>query len=85
MKQYWISVIVQGEEDRRAWSIAFTDSVSSIEAGMEAIHKARKNYTVLSAWIDTFDENNVKHTVFHECYIDVFGYVQQEDGKYVRI
>lgn len=85
MKQYWVSVIVQGEEDRRAWLIAFTDSVSSIDAGLETIHKARKNYTVLSAWIDTFDENNVKHTVFHECYIDAFGYVQQEDGKYVRI
>lgn len=85
MKQYWVSVIVQGEEDRRAWSIAFTDSVSSIDAGLEAIHKTRKNYTVLSAWIDTFDENNVKHTVFHECYVNALGYVLNGEEKYVRI
>lgn len=85
MNRYWVSMIVQDREDRRPWLLSFYDSVGSIEAGMEAIFNARKNYTVLSAWIDTFDENNVKHTVFHECYIDVFGYVQREDGKYVRV
>ena len=26
---------------------------------------------------DTFDENNVKETVFHECYVDIVGHVNR--------
>ena len=28
---------------------------------------------MLSAWVDVFDEDNIKHIVFHECYINAFG------------
>lgn len=77
MKQYWVSVIIQDESDKRAWLSAMSDSVLSIDKAMETIDKARKNYTVLSAWVDTFDENNTKQTVFHECYVDALGYVEK--------
>ena len=86
MKRYWVSMIVQDKGDRRAWLLEFYDSiVDSIEAGIEAINKTRENYTVLSAWIDTFDEDSVKHTVFHECYVNALGYVLNGEEKYVRI
>lgn len=77
MKQYWVSVIIQDESDKRAWLSAMSDSVLSIDKAMETIDKARKNYTVLSAWVDTFDENNTKQTVFHECYVNALGYVEK--------
>lgn len=73
MKEYWVSTIIQNEDDKRAWMSAMSDSVLSIEEAMEVIKKARKNYIVLSAWIDTFDENDTKHIVFHECYVDALG------------
>ena len=77
MKQYWVSMIIQDESDKRAWLSAMSDSVLSIDKAMETIDKARKNYTVLSAWVDTFDENNTKQTVFHECYVNALGYVEK--------
>ena len=77
MKQYWVSAIIQDEGDKRAWLSAMSDSVLSIDKAMETIEKARNNYTVLSAWIDTFDENSVKQTVFHECYVNALGYVEK--------
>ena len=42
---------------------------------METIERGRGNYRVLSAWIDTFDDDN-KSTVFHECYVDAIGNVE---------
>ena len=44
-----------------------------IEEAHKEIQFMREHDRVISAWIDVFDENNVKQTVFHECYIDVFG------------
>ena len=85
MNRYWVSMIVQDKEDRRPWLLAFYDSVGSIDSGMEAIHNAREKRTVLSAWIDTFDESGVKHTVFHECYIDAFGYLYKEGVNFARV
>lgn len=77
MKQYWVSAIIQNDEDKRAWLCAMNDSVCSIEQAMETINRARANHTVLSAWVDTFDENNDKETVFHECYVNIVGHVNR--------
>lgn len=77
MKQYWISVIIQDKGDKRAWLCAMSDSVLSIDKAMEIIEKTRNNYNVLLAWIDTFDEDSVKKTVFHECYVNALGYVEK--------
>lgn len=77
MKLYWVSSIIQDKGDDKPWLCAISESELSLEDAMNTIAKARTNYTVLSAWIDTFDENNKKKTVFHECYIDVFGNVRK--------
>lgn len=73
MKLYWVSAIIQDKGDDKPWLCASSDSVLSLEDAMNTIAKARNNHTVLSAWVDIFDENNKKVTVFHECYIDTFG------------
>lgn len=77
MKHFWVSVIMQDPDDKRAWRCTMSNSVSSIEEAKIAIEVARKNFTVLSAWVDIFDENNIKKTVFHECYVDAFGKVEK--------
>lgn len=75
MKFYWVSLLIQDSEHSRPWLSAMTDSCTSIEEAMDTIKRGRENYRVLSAWIDTFDENNVKQTVFHECYVNAIGKV----------
>ena len=74
MKLYWVSAIIFNEGDRKPWLCAMTNGSVSMEAAMDTINRLKNNHNVLSAWIDTF-ENNEKQTVFHECYIDAFGYV----------
>ena len=77
MKQFWVSIIMQNPDDKQARRCSMSDSVPNIEEAKIAIEVARKNFTVLSAWVDVFDENNVKETVLHECYIDAFGKVEK--------
>lgn len=73
MKLYYVSAIIQNEGDTKPWLCAMTDSEIKLEDAMEVIARARTNHNVLSAWIDMFDENNIKQTVFHECYINILG------------
>ena len=77
MKQYWVSEIVQNEEDKRAWLSSMQESALSMEEAMRAIEFARENFTVLSAWIDIFDNAGNKKTVFHECYVNALGFVDR--------
>ena len=79
MKQYWVSCMIQDENDKRAWLSAMSDSVLSMEEAIDTINRARKNFTVLSAWVDVFDEKNTKQTVFHECYVNALGYVDKPE------
>lgn len=79
MKLYWVSAIVQNKTDKKPWLLAMCDSQLSLREAMEAISFIKTNYTVLSAWVDTFNEENVKQTVFHECYIDAFGNIDDEN------
>ena len=67
---YWVSLLIQDTENSKPWLYAITDSCLSLEEAREVIRKGKSNYRVLSAWIDTFDNNNAKTTVFHECYIN---------------
>lgn len=78
MKQYWLSLIIQNEGDKKAWLCAMTDSYSSVDSAMKAITKARKNHNVLSAWIDTFDKDNKKQTVLHWCFVNSLGNVDKD-------
>ena len=73
MKLYWVSLLIQDSENSQPWLCAMTDSCISMKEAMDDVNKGRENYRVLSAWIDTFDEDNKKTTVFHECYVDAIG------------
>ena len=77
MTLYYVSAIIQNEGDAKPWLCTMTDSIISLENAMEIIARARTNHNVLSAWIDMFDKNNVKQTVFHECYIDILGNINK--------
>ena len=76
MKQYWVSMIIQNEHDKRAWLCPMTESVCDMNEAENLILKARKQFTVLSAWIDIFDEAGIKETVYHEYYVNPLGMVR---------
>ena len=78
LEKYWVSVIIQGEDDKRAWLSAMSDCELSLEDAKKVIARARENYDVLSAWIDMYDEEGKKNTVFHECYVNVLGNVEKQ-------
>ena len=78
MNLYWVSLLIQNDEHSKPWLCAMTDGSLKLEEAMQTIEKGRKNYRVLAAWIDTFDDNKNKTTVFHECYVDCVGNVEQK-------
>ena len=78
MKLYWVSAIIQNTFDRKPWLCAISEGESSLEKAMESIARLKESHNVISVWIDMFDENDVKQTIFHECYIDAFGH------KYIK-
>lgn len=73
MKTYWVSAIVLNKGDKKTWLLALGSCQLSLEKAMEEVDHAKNTFTVLSAWVDMFDENNIKQTVFHECYVNAFG------------
>lgn len=68
---YWVSYI--SNDNHTPSSVACSSGFMSLEEALENIRIIRHHHIVLSAWIDTFDENNKKTTVFHECYINALG------------
>ena len=70
-------MIIQNEHDKRAWLCPIAESVCDTNEAEDLILKARKQFTVLSAWIDIFDEDGVKETVYHECYVNPLGMVRR--------
>ena len=76
MDAYWISAIIQDTEDSKPWLCSMTDCVFTIEQAMDVIDKTRKNYRVLSAWIEKHNKNK-KEIVFHKCYINIFGNITE--------
>lgn len=73
---YFVSAIVKYEPDGKPCLLAIGTSYPTEPAAMEAIDNIKKEFITLSAWVDSFDENNNKSTVFHECYLDPFGHIQ---------
>ena len=68
MKRYYVSALIQ-EENKEIWLSAMSDCVFSIEEAMKLIEKSRNNYNVISAWIDSFDDNGTKKIEYHQYYI----------------
>ena len=80
MKQkslYWVSLIIQENEETKPWLCSKSSGFLTKEEAHNEIQFMREHDRVLSAWIDIFNEDNVKETVFHECYIDVFGNISK--------
>lgn len=75
---YWVSLLIQDDEKSKPYLISMTDSAPHLKDAMEIIERGRNNYRVLSAWVDVFDENNTKITMFHECYVNVVGKVERK-------
>lgn len=73
MNLYWVSLLIQDEVNSKPWLCTISDGCTSFDESMKIIETGRMNYRVLSAWIDTFDENKKKSTVFHECYVNAIG------------
>ena len=73
MKLYWVSAIIQNEADKKPKLIAMNTAELSLEEAIRVVSDVKSHNTVLSVWVDVFDENSTKQTVFHECYINAFG------------
>ena len=78
MELYWVSVIIQNGYNTRPWLCTMNEGETSLDKAMETVGRLKESHTILSAWIDVFDENNIKQTVFHECYIDYLGHISYE-------
>lgn len=76
MKLYWVSMLIQDTENSKPWLSAMSSGCTNLVEAMGIIKKGRSNYRVLSAWIDTFNKNDDKTTVFHECYVNAIGNVK---------
>lgn len=72
---YWVSAIIQNKGDEKPSLLALNDGYPTLEAAKNVVAHIKRDNTVLSVWIDAFDKENNKETVFHECYIDAFGTV----------
>lgn len=66
---YWVSTIIFDEGDIKPWLCAISTAQDTLEQAMYQLEFTRKHHNVLSGWIDVFDEDNTKQTVFHECYM----------------
>lgn len=79
--EYWVSVLIQNDSDKRAWLLSTNSSVSSMEDAIKIISDIRKNHKTLAAWVDTFTEDSTsgkvtKKTVYHDYFVDCFGNVR---------
>lgn len=74
---YWVSVLEQPNETDKPIHIGMQNACVSMEEAKALIESCRIIFRILSAWIDTFDEDNKKTTVYHACYIDAAGNVEK--------
>ena len=73
MRLFWVSAIVQDACDKKPCLLAVNTGEMTLDNAQKGVEFIKNNHNVLSVWIDTFDENNKKETVFHECFINAFG------------
>lgn len=69
METFWTSAIIYDEGNTKPWLCAMSSLQFSLDRAKQEIEHLKENHNVLSAWVDAFDENNIKKTVFHECYM----------------
>lgn len=81
MSLYWVSCIIFDKGDIAPWMCSAYSGVTSYEEAMKLIDTYRKGHRVLSAWIDIFDSDTNKTTIFHECYIDALGNIKEVGSR----
>ena len=69
METFWTSAIIYDKGNAKPWLCAKSSPQFSLDRAKREIEQLKENHNVLSAWVDTFDVNNIKKTVFHECYL----------------
>lgn len=73
MNRYWVSCIIQDREDSVPWLCACTESNVSLESAMELVEKYKRNFRVISIWIDCYNDADEKSIVYHEACVSVIG------------
>ena len=73
---FLVSLIIQDEENSQPWLCSNITEFLNIEEAHKEIQSMRERHRVLSAWINMY-ENEEKKIVFHECYINVLGYIRK--------
>lgn len=69
---YWVSFLIQETCCSKPWLNSISTGCTSLDEAMKLISDSRKKFRMLSAWIDTF-ENDIKSTVYHKCYVNAIG------------
>ena len=69
---YYVSVIIQDKNDKRAWRCSDCDGSKDFESAKELIEKYRSQHTVLAAWITDETAQKLRH---FKCYVDITGRV----------
>lgn len=75
MYLYWVSAIIN--DNGKIVNIALSAGLPNYEKALESIEFWKEHYTVISAWIDIFDKNDKKETIYHECFVDSFGKIKK--------
>ena len=77
---HWVSFMIQENETSKPWVCNIQESCIDLPAALSVVKKMRKQYRVLSAWIDVFD-GGTKVSVMHECYIDYLGQFEKKEER----
>lgn len=76
MDRYYVSAIVRMFDSDAAWLYVSTECELDIAKSLDCIERLKTIYFVLSAWVDAYDSNDMKHLVYHECNVDQLGNVR---------
>lgn len=70
MQLFWVSCLIQHPDADIPALCAMSDPCTSLEEAQAIVEKMKKRYTTHAAWIDTYDKQHNKTTVFHEYYAE---------------
>lgn len=73
MMKYWPHLLVQDENNGNVWLYASDEYKYDVESAKIFIEEGKKKYKVLTAWIDTFNADAERVTVYHECLVNIAG------------
>lgn len=78
---YWVNAIVLNLGTRKPCHIANSTACEDLNQAKSMISRLSNQFELISAWIDKI-EDDVKITVFHECYVDALGNIRKNLNTY---